>query len=93
VPRECTLARFQEAFALLGYEAASGLTHEEGVEKVAIYVDTAGVPTHAARQVESGRWASKLGRFVDIEHDSPDDVGPLYGSVGLVMARRSDARG
>jgi hypothetical protein len=93
VPRECTLTRFQEAFALLGYELALGLAPEEGVEKVVIYVDATGVPTHAARQVETGRWASKLGRFVDIEHDSPEDVGPLYGRVGLVMARRRDAPG
>ncbi len=87
VPRECTLARFQEAFALLGYRISADAGLENGVEKLVVYVNAAGLPTHAARQVAGGRWASKLGGFVDIEHDSPEDVGPLYGSVALIMER------
>lgn len=45
---------------------------------------------HAARQLSSGAWTSKLGKDVDIEHDTPDDVaGGLYGEVVQLMRRPS----
>jgi hypothetical protein len=46
------------------------------------------VYTHAARQLPSGKWTSKLGKGEDIEHDSPYDVGGgVYGEVMQVMKR------
>jgi hypothetical protein len=61
---------------------------EEGYEKVAIYGDQWGY-THAARQLEDGKWASKIGELEDIEHDSPEDLtGSDYGSVVKVMEKR-----
>jgi hypothetical protein len=48
--------------------------------------------THAARQLPTGKWTSKLGKAEDIEHDSPDDVaGGIYGEVVLFMRRQSNA--
>jgi len=91
VPRECTIQRFREAFALQGYVECSSPDLDDAVEKVAIYVDATGVPTHAAHQQPDGRWASKLGTYVDIEHDSLEDVGgtsgQAYGSVAVIMER------
>ena len=75
VPREETLEAFVRTFALAGYEACDEMRLEAGFEKVAIYVDAAGTPTHAARQLESGEWTSKLGSWEDIEHDGLDAVG------------------
>jgi len=44
--------------------------------------------THAARQLSSGQWTSKLGRSEGIEHDTPDDVaGGFYGEVVQFMKR------
>ena len=40
---------------------------EPGFEKVALYA-LGGVPKHAARQLSSGRWSSKLGDLEDVEH-------------------------
>ena len=46
-----------ELFRILGYEECAGHELEPGYEKVALYA-RGGEWTHAARQVESGRWTS-----------------------------------
>lgn len=88
--RKATLANFVEAFRGLGYEPCETGDVEAGIEKVAIYVDANGAPTHAARQLSDGRWTSKCGRAHDITHVSPDVLGgptPGYGDVGQFMRR------
>ena len=61
---------------------------EPGVEKIAIFSDTAGDPRHAARQLPSGAWTSKLGDHVDIEHTDVNAVGGLlYGEATVYMRR------
>ena len=88
VPREPALNAFVEAFATLGYRASASPDPVAGLEKVAIFVDTGGQPTHAARQVLTGRWTSKLGNEEDIEHVSVADVGgAVYGEVAVVLER------
>ena len=67
-PLEETLAAFVRAFATLGFIPCNDDTLEPGFEKIAIYVNSQGKPTHAARQLHNGRWSSKLGNEVDIEH-------------------------
>lgn len=67
--------------------------YEEGFEKIAIYIDSHGKPTHAARQLSSGKWTSKLGQLEDIEHSNLDDVTGLhYGSVGAILKRQKKNR-
>jgi hypothetical protein len=64
---------------------------EVGIEKVALFENASGKPTHAARQLRSGAWTSKLGKNIDIEHLDADDVeGPLYGSLAVVLVRKED---
>jgi hypothetical protein len=54
---------------------------------VALY-GTALTYTHAARQLPTGKWTSKLGKGEDIEHDTPEDVaGGVYGDVMQIMKR------
>jgi hypothetical protein len=55
VAREETVEAFVAAFATLGYAVCAGEELEQGFEKVALFADAGGSPTHAARQVESGR--------------------------------------
>jgi len=89
VPSEITLAAFESAFASLGYTRCDSEALEPLFEKIVIYVNAQGTPTHAARQLPNGRWTSKLGRAEDIEHASPDALrGECYGSPVLVMRRR-----
>jgi hypothetical protein len=88
VPRELTVDAFRMAFATLGYEVCSTAELEPGFEKIALFARDLEIPTHAARQLTTGRWASKLGMMEDIEHDLRDIGGAVYGSVILVMKRR-----
>ena len=84
VARVETVAAFREAFASLGYVVCDHDRLEEGYEKVALFA-LAEVPKHAARQLPSGRWTSKLGPMEDLEHTLHDLTGMVYGSVVLVM--------
>jgi hypothetical protein len=83
-----TLPAFISAYGSRGYSVCLSADLELGVEKIAIYVDHNNVPTHAARQLRSGQWTSKLGNYPDIRHEEPIAVsGPLYGSPACYMSR------
>jgi hypothetical protein len=84
---DCGIATLIEAFRELGYQEGADDNLESGFEKVALY-GSGLFYTHAARQLPSGKWTSKLGKSEDIEHDSPDDVaGGVYGAVVEIMKR------
>ncbi len=95
MPRERTRDAFAAAFASLGYAACVGVGPEAGSEKIALFANAEGRPTHAARQLPGGRWTSKLGIAQDIEHGLQDLEGAIYGAVVLVMkpAARTAADG
>ena len=81
---------YRAVFELMGYEECATDELEPGFEKVAIYVDTDGSPTHAAKQLGTGSWTSKLGGWEDIEHPSLhalEGTGLAYGSVALILRR------
>lgn len=88
VPSECYgLEVLEAAFRALGYERCADGVAEKGFEKVALHA-SGQFYTHAARQLPSGKWTSKLGRLEDIEHDAPEDVaGGVYGNVAAFMRR------
>jgi hypothetical protein len=87
IPRNESLEAFIKAFEILDYAICRDAEYEEGFEKTAIYVDANGKPTHASRQLSSGRWTSKLGRLEDIEHDFDVFFGSQYGSIAVIMKR------
>jgi hypothetical protein len=70
---------------------------EGGFEKVAIFctIDTKTMQkevSHAARQLPSGKWSSKLGDFEDIEHDSLFSMqGVWYGTVCKILRKSTTA--
>lgn len=86
--REYGLGALEHAFRLMGYvDCSMDATFEPGFVKIALY-GSGLVYTHAARQLAAGRWTSKLGKGIDIEHASPDVVaGGLYGQVMQIMKR------
>jgi hypothetical protein len=89
VLRAETLDAFIRAYETRGYSACPDGTLEAGFEKIALYVDAAGTPTHAALQLLDGKWTSKLGDFEDIERETVSDVaGPAYGNPRAYMKRR-----
>lgn len=91
-PRSLTVDAFAAAYGLLGYVVCDGEDHEEGYEKIAIFAETSGEPTHAARQVDANDWTSKVGDLHDIRHPLRALEGPEYGRVVLVMKRPLAAR-
>jgi len=92
-PRVVTMEAFVKAYETLGYKLCYDNSLEPGLQKVAIYgktnpVDGTTIPTHAALQLESGEWSSKLGPFEDVRHKTLDDVnGPAYGRAFYFMSR------
>jgi hypothetical protein len=87
VSHEETVAAFVAAFMTLGYVPCDGTAVEPSWERVALYATADGVPTHAARQLGIGRWTSKLGRQVDIDHGLLELEGAAYGAVARIMKR------
>jgi hypothetical protein len=87
VARERSLAPFQAVFAGLGYLPCASADLEPGVEKVALFAQPDGRPTHGARQLPNGRWTSNLGKSEDVEHALHDLEGAVYGRVVIVLGR------
>jgi hypothetical protein len=82
------LGALERVFRELGYEDATDDALEPGYLKVALY-GMGFLYTHAARQVPSGWWTSKLGKGIVIEHETPEVVaGGVYGEVMQIMKRR-----
>jgi hypothetical protein len=87
VKREEPLESFVEAFETLGYSVCDSADYEVGFEKIALYATTSGEPTHAARQVCSNKWTTKVGQLEDIEHKLEDIQGLIYGNVAIYMKK------
>jgi hypothetical protein len=80
------MAAFIQTYELLGYERCHSAEQEAGFEKIAVY-ESNGVPTHAARQLETGVWSSKLGNLEDVEHGLDALEGQLYGRVSTFLRK------
>lgn len=80
-------AAFVAAFALEGYHECDSEQLEIGYQKVALYTNARGEPTHAARQMSSGLWSSKLGKLEDIIHTLKGLEGKQYGYVCRIFRR------
>jgi hypothetical protein len=92
VPPDCTVSAFVLAFGTVGYREWSKENGnlEDGYEKIAIYADGNGEPTHAARQLPNGMWVSKIGReWKDVEHATVEAIeGIDYGKVVKYLRRK-----
>jgi hypothetical protein len=82
-----------QAYETLGFRVCFSTALEDGLEKIAIYGKTQNgiaFATHAARQLQSGEWTSKLGDYEDITHHDLRDVNGLYGEPMIYMERRRE---
>lgn len=88
IPRQENLETFIQLFEEIGYQECGSHEFEVGYEKIAIYCDNiTGQPTHAARQLETGKWTSKLGDGIDIEHSIFSLNGGFYGNATRFLKR------
>ena len=85
-PRANTVDACIKAFESIGYVICADGTPEHDFEKVAIYKKSNKL-THAARQLENGKWSSKLGEDIDISHEIDGLDGGYYGDVCVLMKR------
>jgi hypothetical protein len=81
-----TLQVFLSAFATQGFEQCNDPDIEAGFEKIALYGTNVEIK-HAARQLPSGYWTSKLGNHVDVEHELAQVEGNSYGRVVAYLRR------
>jgi hypothetical protein len=92
IEREWTIPAIRKVLARFGYkEESSSPDLEEGYIKVAFFVDSSGEPTHFARQLENGKWTSKLGELIDVEHDALECIegdDPHYGKVQFFLKKK-----
>ncbi len=87
VSRSLEPGALTQLFEAFGYVLCDSPDREPGYEKVALYA-LDGEWQHAARQLDDGRWTSKLGPFEDITHPSPGDVtGDAFGNIHCIMRR------
>ena len=88
--RENTVPSLFELFRGAGYAPCGDGALQDGYEKIAIYA-LDGEPTHAAKQLDTGRWTSKLGKHEDIEHATPEELQgddwDQYGRISGFMRR------
>ena len=86
--RDASIGHFIALYERKGFVACVDGAFEIGFEKIALYADASGAFGHAARQLESGLWTSKLGELEDIQHASLESLAnPDYGQPSRFMKR------
>jgi hypothetical protein len=96
-PKDYAFENFVRLFENLGYKECVGSHFEFFYKKVAIYGIYEYVEkdkwwfTHVCDQLHSGRWTSKLGQEIDIQHNSIEALagfdGEEYGEVKVILRR------
>jgi hypothetical protein len=95
IEREWSKAAIRKIFELYGYIEESLFPHlEEGYEKVAMYANDDGIPTHFSRQLRDGKWTSKLGELIDVQHEDLDCLAGSegYGKVILILKKQVETK-
>jgi len=87
VPTPDHISSFIELYKTIGYNVCVDGLLEDTYEKICIY-ESNKKPTHAARQLPSGKWTSKLGNNIDVEHDELSLEGGYYGNISVYMKRK-----
>ena len=84
--RICTYLKY---FEERGYSIITDLNVNETTSKVAIYFDNnTGDFKHVSRQLDNGRWTSKIGDWEDLSHSSIEVLlGKSYGNDFVLMQK------
>ncbi len=89
IPEEWSIATTRQILEQDGYtEETTVQDFETDWEKVAIFSNQRD-ELHFARQLPNGKWTSKLGTQIDIEHDDLESLkGNTYGEWRVILKRR-----
>ena len=89
LPRDNRVETLMRLFAGEGFSFCDDDALEPGYEKIALYAFV-GQFAHVARQLEDGRWTSKLGNREVITHPLLSSLAEsFYGNVHCIMRRPS----
>ncbi|MFA5747375.1 MAG: hypothetical protein WC926_04900 [Candidatus Paceibacterota bacterium] len=88
IEKKETIEVFIEAYRSVGFDICDNADFDNHYEKIAIYVNSNGVPTHGARMLDEKTWTSKLGQSFDISHTIDGLNGDEYGSPKVFMRRK-----
>lgn len=86
LPRNDTLEVIIRFFQKINFEVTQVRQRQADFHRIAIYCN-GNTPTHLARQLPDGKWTSKLGESIDIEHTLEALEDGNYGQVKVIMAR------
>jgi hypothetical protein len=87
LPRDVSVDTLTRLLEREGFVVCDNAKPEAGIEKIVIY-GAFGEWEHVARQLDNGKWTSKMGPDEDIEHSSPDELaGGVFGQVVRLMMR------
>lgn len=90
LPAAVTVDNFLRFFSEKhGFAVCDNDVFDARLEKIALYTDRNGKPTHAARLIGPSRWASKLGDWYDIEHEKDAISGGHYGQMKMFLSRKA----
>jgi hypothetical protein len=84
--RDASIRGWIELAEAHGYVRCKDGILEPGFEKIVIYVSNHR-PTHVARQLEDGKWTSKLGELDDITHTLTGLEDSSYGDALRFLRR------
>ena len=89
LPRNQEIGTLMQLFASEGFSLCDDDAPEPGYQKIALYAFV-GQFAHVARQLEDGRWTSKLGNREVITHPLLSSLAEsFYGNVHCIMRRPS----
>ena len=86
IPRRETLENYVAVFQELGFVECELPDFSPDEEKVAIFALN-GRFTHVCRQLSNGRWTSKMGSEVDVEHELEAVSGGSYGNLHMTLRK------
>ena len=89
LPQDNKAATYVRLFEMNGYELAADESLEQGYKKVALYIRDVNFQ-HAARQLSTTKWTSKIGKHEDIRHElrALERDGPYgYGTASIFMRK------
>ena len=88
--RSDSIESLREIFVGLGFEQCEDSDAEDGYRKIALY-EAQGIGKHAAVQMSSGRWRSKMGQGPVMEYLSLELLsGGMYGIPTTYMRRATN---
>jgi hypothetical protein len=87
LPRINHVDSFRQLYETIGYKVCQDGTLDLPWEKIAVFGKNENDPKHAAKQLITGKWSSKLGTNYDVSHDIHNISAGTYGDVLLYMRR------